>query len=129
MTFLNTSLTRKLIIFSAGITLSLSSFSADFKDIDHLKRLANQGDAEAQAHMGLMYQNGVGVRQDYTKAFDWYQKSANQGNQFSQHNLGILYYNGQGVRQNTATAKEWFGKSCDNGYQGGCDKYRALNRK
>ena len=71
--------------------------------------------------------NGEGVRQDYSKAAQWFEKAARQGDSVAQFNLGAMYYNGEGVRQNTATAKEFFGTSCDNGNQDGCDKYRFLN--
>ena len=69
------------------------------------------------------------MRQDYTKAREWYEKAANQGIAQAQFNLGVFYYHGKGVRQNIATAKELFGKACDNGFQEGCDNYRKLNQR
>ena len=74
-----------------------------------------------------MYSDGKGVRQDYTKAFEWYQKAADQGNGIGKFNLGTLYYNGNGVRRNTLKAKELLGQACDAGLQQGCDEYRKLN--
>ena len=126
MTLLNTSLIRKLIVFVAAALLSVSAMAADF---NQTQRLANQGDALAQARLGLMYTQGEGVRQDYTKARQWYEKAANQGKASAQYNLGVMYYEGEGVRQNIATAKEFFGKACDNGFQEGCDNYRKLNQR
>ena len=76
-----------------------------------------------------MYYKGEGIRQDYEKAFYWYEKSANQGLAMAQNNLGAMYYNGRGVRQNKKVAKEYFGKACDNGYQDGCNNYRILNEQ
>jgi hypothetical protein len=76
-----------------------------------------------------MYFEGLGVRQDYKKAFKWYQKAANQGNFDGQNNLGRMYFKGYGVRQNKAKAKEIFGKTCDGGNQAGCDNYRLLNQE
>ena len=89
---------------------------------------AEQGHAEAQFNLGVMYDNGQGVKQDYFKAFEWYQKAAEQGLAYAQYNLGNMYYNGQGVRQNYTKAKEYFGLACDNKYQAGCDMYRKLNQ-
>ena len=126
MTLLNTSLIRKSILFLAAVMLSFSAMAADF---NQMQQLANQGIAEAQFNLGLKYNNGEGVRQDYSKAVQWYEKAANQGYASAQSNLGVMYYNGKGVRQNTATAKEWFGKACDNGNQNGCDGYRILNQR
>ena len=94
------------------------------------EELARQGDVHAQWRLGQMYYNGEGVRQDYAKAFEWYQKAAaheNSGVAYAQYNLGVMYYNGEGVRQDYAQAKEWVGKACDNGLQIGCDKYIELN--
>ena len=106
--------------------LSVSVMASDF---NQTQRLANQGDAEAQFDLGIMYSTGEGVRQDSTKAFEWYQKSANQGDAIAQHYLGLMYKYGTGVEQNIITAKEWFGKSCDNGDQDGCDEYREVNQR
>ena len=41
-----------------------------------LRRQAEQGDAEAQFNLGLMYTNGDGVPQDYQEAVSWYRKAA-----------------------------------------------------
>ena len=40
------------------------------------KELAEQGYASPQFNLGLMYDQGQGVRQDYHQAFKWYQKAA-----------------------------------------------------
>ena len=42
-------------------------------------KLAEQGDASAQAILGSMYNNGKGVTQDYTEAVKWYTLAAEQG--------------------------------------------------
>ena len=40
--------------------------------------LADQGDAGAQLNLGLMYDNGRGVPQDYAAAVKWYRKAADR---------------------------------------------------
>ena len=40
---------------------------------------AEQGDADAQTDLGIMYDNGFGVPQDYAEALKWYRKAAEQG--------------------------------------------------
>lgn len=42
--------------------------------------IANHGSAVAQNNIGLMYEKGQNVRQDYSKAIEYYTKAANQGN-------------------------------------------------
>ena len=125
MTFLNTSLIRKLTLFLAPVMLSVSAMAADFNQV---QRSAIQGDSTAQFNLGVMYYQGLTVPQDYTKARQWYEKAANQGDADAQFNLGLMYQDSKGVPQNMTIAKEWFGKACDNGDQNGCDAYRNLNQ-
>jgi len=42
--------------------------------------LANQGDAEAQLYLGIMYSQGLGVPKDFVQAYRWYTLAADQGN-------------------------------------------------
>ena len=110
MTFLNTSLIRKSTLCLAVAMLSLSAIAVDF---DETQRLANQGDAEAQRNLGLMYDTGEGVPQNYAKALEWYTKSANQGYSQAQYNLGLMYKNGEGVPQDYTKALELFQKAAN----------------
>uniref|UniRef100_UPI002593A415 tetratricopeptide repeat protein n=1 Tax=uncultured Psychrobacter sp. TaxID=259303 RepID=UPI002593A415 len=72
-------------------------------------------DAEAQYNIGLMYDKGEGVRQDYAKAVEWYTKAANQDVPVAQYNLGLMYNKGEGVRQDYAKALEWYIKAANQG--------------
>ena len=44
---------------------------------------ANQGDANAQFNLALLYYHGVGTPQDSKQAFNWYTKAAEQGQYFA----------------------------------------------
>lgn len=110
-------------------SMGTSTFDRNAFEFKATQDGANKGKPGSQYNLGLLYQEGKGVRQDHPKAIKWYEKSANQGYSSAQHALGVIYYNGRGVRQNSATAKEWFGKACDNGEQMGCDAYRMMNKK
>ena len=55
--------------------------------------------AEAQFHMGEMYDLGEGVPQDYNEAFKWYGLAAKQGYFSAQTHLGNMYDLGHGVSQ------------------------------
>ena len=48
-----------------------------------MQELAEQGDAEAQFNLGVMYANGEGVPQDYAEAVKWYPKAAEQGDEYA----------------------------------------------
>lgn len=63
------------------------------------RKKAEQGDAGAQYDLGLMYDNGQGVAQNYKEAVKWYKHSAEQGHAEAQNALGIVYANGQSVSQ------------------------------
>ncbi len=44
-----------------------------------LRPLAEKGNSEAQYKLGVMYEEGKGVVQDYEEASKWYRLSAEQG--------------------------------------------------
>ena len=69
---------------------------------------ADQGDAEARYNLGLMYDTGQGVPQDYAQAVKWYRLAADQGDARAQNNLGVMYGTGQGVPQDYIQAHKWY---------------------
>jgi len=73
--------------------------------------LADQGIAEAQNNLGVMYKNGQGVLKDDMQAVKWYRKAADQGNAMAQNNLGVMYAHGEGVLKDMTKAKYWIKKS------------------
>jgi TPR repeat protein len=70
--------------------------------------LAEAGSAEAANNIGHMYEEGLGVAQNYQTAMDWYRKAAQQELPQAQHNVGLLYYNGYGVAANPREGVRWF---------------------
>jgi TPR repeat protein len=77
--------------------------------------LAEQGDADAQVNLGLMYNLGNGVPQDYGEALKWYSLSALQGNADAQTYVGFMFYLGEGVPQDLAEAGKWLRLAADQG--------------
>ena len=73
-----------------------------------IRSAAEQGDVKAQYNLGLIYNNGEGVPQDYTEARKWLLKAAQQGHAKAQNNLGYFYRTGTGVPQDYITAYAWF---------------------
>jgi TPR repeat protein len=59
-----------------------------------LRPLADQGNAEAQNNLGIMYRNGQGVPRDAAAALTWFHKAAEQGEPVAQLNIGLMYYFG-----------------------------------
>ena len=54
------------------------------------RKAADQGFAEAQFDLGLMYAYGLGVTQSYPKAAKWWRKAAEQGYAMAQRMLERL---------------------------------------
>ena len=79
--------------------------------------LAEQGYADAQYNLGLMYDNGLGVPQDDKEAVKWYRKAADQGVAAAQNNLGQMYRLGEGVLQNNTKGHMWFNIAAANGLE------------
>jgi len=74
------------------------------------KLLAEQGDANAQTSLGFMYDEGIGVLQDYKIAIKWFRKAAKQGSGTAQFKLGLMYTYGKGVLQDYKMATKWYRK-------------------
>ena len=69
---------------------------------------AEQGNAEYQFKLGLMYGAGQGVPQDYDKAVKWFRLAAEQGKVEAQVGLGLMYESGTSVPQDYAEAHMWY---------------------
>ena len=78
--------------------------------------IAEAGHDESQVIMGVMHQNGQGVKRDYKEAALWYAKAAKQGNAQGQFNLGTLYRYGAGVEKDKVEAYAWYDVADTNGH-------------
>ena len=81
-----------------------------------MKPLAEQGDADAQYKLGVLYDKGQGIAQNYTQALYWYNKAAEQGDASAQYNLAQMYRMGQGVPPNNAKTLYWYQKAAEQGH-------------
>ena len=77
---------------------------------------AEQGNAEAQSNLGVMYGNGQGVGQDDAEAVRWYRLAAEQGHAHAQNNLGFMYRDGRGVGQDYAEAARLYRLAAEQGH-------------
>jgi curved DNA-binding protein CbpA len=77
------------------------------------QQLADQGHAKAQFNLGVMYDRGQHVAQDYAQAVFWYQKAAEQGNANAQYNLALKYQMGQGIAKDDNQAAYWYRKAAE----------------
>jgi TPR repeat protein len=80
---------------------------AQTKSLPDLRKLAGQGDADAQWQMGVRYHNGEGVPRDDVQAMQWFLRAADQGHVTAQATLGAYYWAGRGVPQDLSKAYFW----------------------
>lgn len=79
--------------------------------LKEFRPLAEQGNADAQHILGVVYGNGWGVTRDYATAARWFRAAAEQGHPKAQYDLGLMYSEGWGVTQDYAVAMKWFRKA------------------
>ena len=95
-------------VFVLLFTCQTGTSAEDFDTLlDTLRERAEQGHADAQVSLGLMYLEGLGVPQDDARAAAWSKKAAEQGHADAQHNLGFMYLEGLGVPRDDARAVAW----------------------
>ena len=121
--------TRNLVSIFLLLLLTLHSvLAADFKKgLDAAKKgnfetalkewrpLAEQGDLYAQYNLGLMYDYGGGVIEDYTLAVYWYRQAAEQSHAKGQYSIGYMYASGRGIAKDDTQAVYWFRKAAEQG--------------
>jgi len=77
--------------------------------------LAEQGDAEAIALIGLLYHLGEGVPQDYEIAASLLRSAAEKGDAFAAYMVGDAFNRGEGRQFDPAAAAKWFKVSAEKG--------------
>ena len=104
---------KKLLVENSQYT-NLTYESMKKKAIQKLKSLAKK-EPFAQYQLAWMYYSGIGVEQNFEKAFYWFQKSAEQGFALAQFKLAWMYQEGEGVEQNLEQAVYWYKKVAEQG--------------
>ena len=77
--------------------------------------LAEQGRAEAQFNIAVMYEQGLGVAKSDVDAARWYRAAAERGDVSSQLKMGSLYEAGTGVAKDLDRARFWYGEAAKGG--------------
>ena len=83
------------LAFSCLLILSMPACANEADTFKAMVALADKGDAEAQYHVGMMYNNGIGTQRDTKQAFAWFQKATASNDPLGAYKLGC-YYDGQG---------------------------------
>lgn len=69
----------------------------------------------AQFYLGVCYECGEGIEQNYEKAAEWYIKAAEQGMPEAQFNIAMFYKYGDGVNKDLAEWVKWLTKAAEQG--------------
>lgn len=104
---------QKKLLFSVAIFMSVTAvFSQDF--VETYTSAAN-GQSSAMYDLGVMYEDGLVVSQNYNEALEWYKKAARKGNTKAMIKIGNFYKEGYAVRKNGSAAMHWYLRALNRG--------------
>jgi hypothetical protein len=79
------------------------------------RKTADAGDTDGKTRVGLMYNNGEGVKKDIGQAIKWYEEAGKGGCADAWFFLGSLYNDGDGIPQDYKKAFDYFLKAAEGG--------------
>jgi TPR repeat protein len=77
---------------------------------------AGKGQSQAMLNLGRLYEEGIGVPRNFTKALEWYQKAADAGEKEAYMRLGLCYEIGMGAAADMGRAIKNFEKAAELGF-------------
>ncbi len=129
---------RVLVSLLSGAVACMSAVAVHAQpSVDELRRLVEQGDADAQYALGGVYGDREGpIARDMIEAVRLFRLAAEQGHLLAQMALAAIYLVGEGVPQTPAEAERWFRRAAEQGdaqaqqnlgqiYQGLPEPYRT----
>lgn len=110
----------------AGFDEGMSAYTSGDFDVAarEFKALALKGDRESQYLLGLLCEEGQGVRKDDEEAAYWYARAADQGFVDAYFALGQLFVHRKGERQDRMGAHHWFSLAKEYGHRLGDQEMR-----
>ena len=72
---------------------------------------AKLGNVDSICNLAVLYRDGKGVEQDFSKAFNLFKMAAENGNVMAMYNLGILYRDGRGCKKDKKESYQWLSKA------------------
>ena len=99
------------------------------EELSDFMHAANQGAASAQYILGVIYDTGVIVDQNYQEAVFWYLQAAKQRYKEAEFALGTMYSEGSGVMQSDVLALMWYYAANKNGYTKSRDQINIVAKR
>lgn len=88
---------------------------------------ANTGDAEAAKTVGVQYEMGLSVVQNYDKALEWYLKAVEMGSVEALYHIGLMHEGGAGRPRDNTEALRWYKKAAAKGHGGAQTRIKIIN--
>ena len=85
-------------------------------NFEETKAKADKGGIIAQHSLGVMYDNGIGVKENREEAKKWYRKAAEQGHADAQFLFGAMLRKGKGVLEDHKESVKWYRKAAEQGH-------------
>lgn len=105
-----------VFLFVSSLLVSPVMAGNTFQTDEEIRLLSEQGDAEAQVNLGLMYKKGQGIPQDYKEAYVWFNLGAAQGQEEAKKDRDIMAKKLDPARCLISKSKYWlsgaFGQRC-----------------
>ena len=98
-----------LLMLASTVAVGQTSY-----DVTRWLDEVQHGDANAAFWLGVAYERGKGVQQNFATAIAWYLQSASQRNADAQNALGQMYEEGRGVTRDLLQAAKWYRLACEN---------------
>lgn len=90
-----------------------------YQDAFHwLSKAAEQGSADAEYYIAMMYESGKGLEKSPEEAVRWYLKSSEHGQRAAQATIGKKYLGGVDVPEDDDLARKWLSLSFEQGCVG-----------
>lgn len=105
---------RWLVLAKSGDADAQASLGWEYEDSDPkealrwYRRAAEQGHADAQFALGLMYYEGRGVQENHAEAAIWLHQAVENGSTIALYNLAFQYQYGEGVPKDLTKAEELY---------------------
>jgi TPR repeat protein len=98
-------------------TFHLHQAVKGFDDVDEginlLQKAKQLGSLDAYVRLGTLYHEGLIVKQQHEKAFQYFLHAAKKGHPVGQYYVAVCYLHGKGVKYKDEKAVNWMKKSAD----------------
>ncbi len=100
-----------LAVLCFGAASAAQTENKNDMNASEMIRLADAGDKKASRYIGIIYEQGLGVKKDYALAVRYFSLGDERDDITSQYHLGKLYESGLGVKRDYKEAMRLYMKN------------------